>query len=107
MTKKKPRVFDLPEIKCRVISQKGTCDFHHHKGQEFEIKNGIPVGMCPDALNSIFPYLHGLTYGASYPWEKDKNVACTACPDWENPVVFEMRRIPKESWEETKKKTEK
>jgi len=93
---KEPRVFDVPKIICKVISQTGTCDYHHKVGQEFEVINGIPVGMCPDALHTIFPYLHGLTYGASSPWESDKNIARTACPDWENPVVFEMRRVPKE-----------
>jgi uncharacterized repeat protein (TIGR04076 family) len=87
-----PRVFDTPRVTCRVISQQGVCDFHHHAGQTLEVVNGIPQGICPDALHAIFPYLHGLTYGASYPWEPEPGLARTACPDWENPVVFEMRR---------------
>ncbi len=98
---KEPNLFDVPEVTCKVISQKGTCDYHHEVGQSFEVKNGIPQGMCPDAVHTLFPYLHGLTYGASYPWEPDRDIARMACTDWENPVVFELRRLPKETEEKS------
>ncbi len=92
-----PKIFNnVPEITCKVISQKGFCDSHHKVGQTFEVVNGIPTGLCPDAMHSIFPALYGLTHGASYPWEPDKNIARIACPDQENPVVIELRRITKD-----------
>jgi uncharacterized repeat protein (TIGR04076 family) len=93
---KEPNWFDLPDVTCKVISQKGNCDFHHKIGQTFEVKNGIPLNMCPSATYTLLPYLHGLTYGASYPWEPDRDIARIACPDGDNPIVFELRRLPKE-----------
>jgi len=36
-----------------------------------------------------------LRYGVEFPWSRDKNVISNACPDADNPVVFEIRRIRK------------
>jgi uncharacterized repeat protein (TIGR04076 family) len=32
-------------------------------------------------------------FGGSFPWEKDPDVTTVACPDPDNPVVFELRRL--------------
>jgi len=32
-------------------------------------------------------------YGGAFPWESDPDVARAACPDADNPVVFELRRL--------------
>jgi uncharacterized repeat protein (TIGR04076 family) len=37
--------------------------------------------------------IHGLLYGANYPWLEDKDVARHPCPDYENPVIYEIRRF--------------
>jgi uncharacterized repeat protein (TIGR04076 family) len=34
-----------------------------------------------------------MLYGAKFPWLEDKNVSTHQCPDYKNPVVFELRRI--------------
>ena len=44
------------------------------------------MGFC-----SHFPFRRGPTIGGSFPWEKDPDKAIVACPDAENPVVFELR----------------
>ncbi len=38
---------------------------------------------------------YAMRYGSEFPWAKDKNIIVNACPDAENPVVFEIRRIKK------------
>jgi uncharacterized repeat protein (TIGR04076 family) len=34
-------------------------------------------------------------FGGQFFWSKDKDVAETVCPDADNPVVFELRRVRK------------
>jgi uncharacterized repeat protein (TIGR04076 family) len=34
-----------------------------------------------------------LEFGGSFPFEKNPDVAYAACPDGDNPVVFEIRRV--------------
>jgi uncharacterized repeat protein (TIGR04076 family) len=51
-------------------------------------------GICMSALYSFMPKVFALHYGADFPWLKDnKDVSTHACPDANNPVVFEIRRI--------------
>ncbi|GAI52019.1 unnamed protein product, partial [marine sediment metagenome] len=51
-----------------------------------------PEGICLSAFQSLLPDLRVLIYGGSLPWMKDPDTAIVACPDPENPVVFELRR---------------
>ena len=51
--------------------------------------------MCYSALMVVLPKVYAMRYGSEFPWAKDKNVMVNACPDAENPVVFEIRRIKK------------
>jgi uncharacterized repeat protein (TIGR04076 family) len=43
----------------------------------------------------LLPKVYAMRYGVEFPWSKDKNVIFNACPDADNPVVFEIRRIRK------------
>ncbi|MFU8796209.1 MAG: TIGR04076 family protein [Dehalococcoidia bacterium] len=76
----------------RVISQKGTCTARHKVGQEFVIGQETPWRFCSWAFYTIFPFAQVLQFGGSFPWEEDRDKAIVACPDAENPVVFELRR---------------
>ena len=82
----------MPDIIAEVISQKGTCAAGHRVGDKFIIGQKTPAGLCSWALSSLFPFAEVLQFGGSFPWEKDPNKATVACPDPENPVVFELRR---------------
>ena len=77
----------------RVISQKGTCVAWHKVNDEFTIGQSIESGMCSWAFYTLFPFSQVLQFGGSFPWEKDPDKAIVACPDAENPVVFELRRV--------------
>ncbi|MDO8472190.1 MAG: TIGR04076 family protein [Dehalococcoidia bacterium] len=75
----------------RVISQKGACVCGHKVGDEFTLGDTTPAGLCSWAFNAIFPFSNVLQFGGSFPWEKDRDSAVIACPDADNPVVFEVR----------------
>jgi len=84
------------EVKVTVKSVKGTCDFGHKIGDTiyFDGKT-IKGNICYSALMVLLPKIYSMRYGAEFPWAKDKDAITNACPDPENPVVFEIRRIKK------------
>lgn len=82
----------MSDLVAKVISQKGTCGAQHKVGDEFVIGEAIPPNFCSWAFHAIFPFAQVLRFGGSFPWEKDRNKTTVACPDAENPVVFELRR---------------
>ena len=83
------------EVLVKVISQKGTCVQEHKVGDEWVIGSETPEGICLAAFNTLYPSARVLMFGGSFPWETDPDVATVACPDAENPVVFELRRLRK------------
>ena len=83
------------DVAVKVISQKGTCAAEHKVGDEWVIGAKTPEGICIPAFDVLFPYAQVLMFGGSLPWEDDPDVAILACPDADNPVVFELRRLRK------------
>jgi uncharacterized repeat protein (TIGR04076 family) len=81
------------QVKAKVVSQKGQCEVGHKVGDEFIIGNCTPARMCSWAFCSLFPFVSALQAGGAFPWEKDRDGATVVCPDAENPVVFELKRI--------------
>ena len=49
--------------------------------------------ICYSALMVLLPKIFAMLYGVEFPWVENKDVIFNACPDAENPVVFEIRRI--------------
>jgi uncharacterized repeat protein (TIGR04076 family) len=84
----------MHDIIARVISQKGTCEAGHRTGDKFIIGQRICPGLCSWAFYTLFPFAAALQFGGSFPWEKDPGKTTVACPDPDNPVVFELRRLP-------------
>ncbi len=82
------------EVLAKVISQKGTCAAGHKVGDEI-LFDGMSVkgNICMSAMYSMLPKVFAMRYGAHFPWLRDPDVATHACPDAQNPVVFEIRRI--------------
>ena len=83
------------EVTAKVISQKGTCSAEHKVGDEFVIGDKSPSNMCSWAFYTLFPFASVLQFGGSFPWEHDPDKTTVACPDPENPVVFELKRLRK------------
>ncbi|KJS21870.1 MAG: hypothetical protein VR72_08380 [Clostridiaceae bacterium BRH_c20a] len=84
------------DLQIKVVDQKGECPVGHKIGETFYIKEGkSPTGLCMTALSALIPGISVLIVGASFPWEEDPAVTCRSCQDYKNPVIFEIRRIPK------------
>lgn len=79
-----------------VKSQDGTCHFGHKVGDKI-VFNGrtIKGRICYSALTTLLPRIYAIRFNAEFPWEKDQNAVYGVCPDHENHVVFEIRRIKK------------
>ena len=80
-------------VAIKVLSQKGTCNAGHKVGDEWVVNNKTPEGICLAAFLSLAPHIWTLMFGGSFPWEIDSGVVVTVCPDPDNPVLFELRRI--------------
>ena len=84
-------------VSIKVISQKGTCHAGHKVGDEWILRGHpkTPGGICLGAFDSFHAEAKLLMFGGAFPWEPDPDVSTVACPDAKNPVVFELRRVPK------------
>ena len=81
------------QVTAKVISQKGTCSVGHKVGEEFDVGGLTPADMCPFAFYAVFPFTTVLQFGGTFPWDEDRDKTTVACPDAENPVVFELERV--------------
>jgi uncharacterized repeat protein (TIGR04076 family) len=85
----------MSAIEVTVKSQKGKCAFGHKVGDKIAFDGKTVKGnICYSALMVLLPKVYAMRY-AEFPWAKDKDAICNACPDAENPVVFEIRRTRK------------
>ena len=84
------------QVQVKVLSQKGTCRRHHKVGDKWIIGTETPGGLCVSAFNSLYPNAKVLMYGGTFPWTPDPDAITEACPDPDNPVVFEVRRLRKQ-----------
>ena len=83
----------MHDVIAKVISQKGECSAGHQVGDEFIVGQATPEGMCSWAFCALFQFATVLQSGCSFPWEAEVGKTTVACPDPENPLVFELRRI--------------
>ncbi len=86
---------EMYDVAIKVVSQKGTCGLGHKVGDEWVISHKTPEGLCMGALGALHPYIMALMCGGTFSWTSDPYVATFACPDAENPVVLELRRLQK------------
>ena len=86
----------MSAIEVTVKSQKGKCAFGHKVGDKIAFDGKTVKGnICYSALMVLLPKVYAMRYAAEFPWAKDKDAICNACPDAENPVAFEIRRTRK------------
>ena len=85
------------QIRVKIISIKRKCPNNFEVGDETIIdENGVHGDICIHALYSLLPKAFAMLYRADFHWLEDKNVATHACPDANNPVVFELKREKQE-----------
>ncbi len=81
-------------VRAKVISQKGTCGVGHKVGDVVNISgNEIDGKICIYALSSTLPMIIALMNEAQFSWAEDPDTIISACPDDQNPVVFEIKRL--------------
>lgn len=81
------------DVSVKVVSQKGTCGHNHKVGDEWVCKTETPEGICLLAFSNLLPMVWALSCEGKFPGENESGVARVACADYENPVVFELRRL--------------
>lgn len=80
-------------VRMTVESIAGGCPKGHQVGEEYLVEGKTPEGICLGSFNSCFPYLTGLRFGASFPWEQQAGTVTIGCPDHINQVVWRLDRI--------------
>ena len=81
------------DVRVTVVSQKGHCGAEHKVGDQWTVSGKTPDGICLAAFNALYPNLRALRFGGTFPWGADPDTSLVACPDGENPVVFELQRL--------------
>ena len=78
-------------VTCKEI--KGHCGVGMKVGDiaTFDETN-ISGKVCMGALSSMMGKIFAMQQGVNFPWLEDPDVSTHACPDAENPVIFEVRR---------------
>jgi uncharacterized repeat protein (TIGR04076 family) len=81
-------------IQLKVIRQQGHCELQHKVGDVITCtESGVEGRICFHALYSFVPKVFAMMYDANFSWLEDPDVTTHACPDADNPVVFEVRRM--------------
>ena len=84
------------DVRVRIVSIDGKCPQEHQVGEEWIVTNKTPEGLCISAFHGLLPHIKVLSFGGTFPWAKDDLDSITeACPDPDNRVRFELRRIKK------------
>jgi uncharacterized repeat protein (TIGR04076 family) len=86
---------DSYDVQITVVSQKGECGYGHKVGDTWTFNGKTPAGICAAAYNVLYPELRMYRFGGILPWTKDPDIYRIVCPDSDNPVVFELKRIKK------------
>lgn len=82
------------EVTVKKVS--GNCHFGCKVGDKIHFDGRSVSGdMCYSALMAILPKVYAMMYGAEFPWARNKDIIQNVCPDPENPVVFEIKRMRK------------
>lgn len=75
-----------------VKSIKGTCNACHRIGDMIPVSARNPGGLCGYLYFTSFPSILLLQFGGNYPWD-DPDCVELDCPDKNNQVTIELRRI--------------
>ena len=81
------------KVKVLEIREGGKCSFGLKVGDEFIFEHLPPQNFCHWAFHSMLPFVTVLRFGGDVPWEKEKGLCRICCPDPDNPVVFEIKRV--------------
>lgn len=85
-----------PAVRITVLEvmAKGEAPCGYRVGDTWLVNSDeTPPGICMWALAGMAPLLVALRFSGNVPWEADGSRGTVCCPDPNNPVVFEVRRL--------------
>jgi len=80
------------EIRALDIRGTGVCLLDIKVDDVFRSNREVGV-VCHWAAHTILPFTTALRFGGDLPWESEPGLARVCCPDPDDPVVFEIRRV--------------
>jgi len=83
------------KVMVKIVSIEGKCPLNFKVGDKWVIDKLTPDGMCQGAYQSIYSAIRVFRFGGSHPWDKDKDTTYVCCPDPDNHVIYEIKRIRK------------
>jgi len=94
------QTFRIPKVRITIKSIQGRCPQGFKEGDSWLIeKNITPANFCMTAFHTVYPALRTMRYGGDLPWHEKKGHAMIQCPDYNNPVLYELERIEDEEKE--------
>jgi len=84
------------DIAIKVVEVEGLCYLGHKADDEWTIKGlaaGTPEGVCVAAYDTLWPYIQTLRWGGKFTYALDPDAVLVRCPDPDNRVVFEVRKV--------------
>ncbi len=81
------------KVRVKIKSINGECPMKFKVGQTWVIDKKTPGGMCQSAYNALYSALRVFRFGGRHPWDKNSDVTRVACPDPDNQVIFELKRL--------------
>lgn len=85
------------QVTITEIQGRGECPVGFKKGDTWVIDSYItPTNFCMVAFVAIYPKITTMRHGGESPWGKESDVTYACCTDWNNPVTYEIRRLPPE-----------
>ena len=73
----------MPEyhITAQIVGAVQPCPRGHKVGEQWDLADGCPAGLCHWAWNSIYPFYCVLRYGGRLPWQGTDEWVEVSCPD--------------------------
>lgn len=81
------------KVVAKVIEVEGACTIGMEPGDEFELSTHQCGDFCGLFYNAIAGWVKTLQFGGSFPMFEDPDVQIWECPNYNNRVKVELRRI--------------
>jgi len=81
------------KVVAKVIETKSACTIGMKPGDEFELSTHKCGDFCGLFYNSIAGWVKTLQFGGTFPLGEDPDVQVWECPNYNNRVKVELRRI--------------
>ncbi|XPV77868.1 MAG: TIGR04076 family protein [Desulfovibrio sp.] len=83
------------QVIAKVISTKSNCTIGMKAGDEFELSTHKCGNFCGLFYSNILQWITTLQLGGTFPFGEDPDVMLWDCPNPQNRVKIELRRITK------------